>query len=148
MPPRFRTLSDVVDQSVAGRRLAFALTAFFAGMALVLAALGIYAVLAFVVAESAQAFGIRIALGAQRLDIHRLVLGHASRLLITGLTLGLGASLAATRLLSSVLFRVQATDPATYITAAVVLVARLTACEVPAIRATRADPASALRGDT
>ena len=148
VPPRFRTVSAIVDQSVAGRRLAFALAAFVAGAALVLAVLGIYGVLAFLVAEGAQEFGIRMALGAQRIDIQRLVLGHAARLMTVGLTLGIGVSLAATRLLSSVLFRVRPTDPVTYIAAVVVLaVASFAACEVPAIRATHADPARALRGD-
>jgi ABC-type antimicrobial peptide transport system permease subunit len=76
------------------------------------------------------------------------VLGHAARLLTGGLALGIGVSLAATRLLGSVLFQVQPTDPATYMAAVVVVaVASFAACEVPAIRATRADPARALRGD-
>jgi predicted lysophospholipase L1 biosynthesis ABC-type transport system permease subunit len=148
VPPRFRTMSEIVDGSLAGRRFAFALAASFGGAALLLAVLGIYGVLAFLVAEGAQEFGIRMALGAQRLDIQRLVLGHAARLLTVGLALGFGVSLAATPLLSSVLFRVRPTDPATYIAAAVVLaVASFAACEVPAIRATRADPARVLRGD-
>jgi predicted permease len=148
VPPQFRTLPEIVDRSVAGRRFAFALAAFFAGTALVLAVLGIYGVLAFLVAQGAHEFGIRMALGAQRIDIQRLVLGHAARLLAAGLALGIGVSLVATRLLSSVLFRVRPTDPATYIAAAVVLgAASLAACEVPAIRATRADPARALRAE-
>jgi ABC-type antimicrobial peptide transport system permease subunit len=149
VPARFRTLSEIVDRSVAGRRFAFALTASFAGAGLVLAVLGIYGVLASLVAESAHEFGVRMALGAQALDIQRLVLGRAARLLTVGLALGVGLSLAATRLLSSVLFRVRATDPATYIaTVAVLAVASFAACEVPAIRATRGDPARALRADT
>jgi len=148
VPPRFRTLAEIVDRSVAGRRFAFALAACFAGAAVVRAVLGIYGVLAFLVAEGAHEFGIRMALGAQRIDIQRLVLGHGARLMTVGLALGIAASLAATRLLGSVLFRVRATDPATYITAVVVLVvASFAACEVPAIRATNADPARALRGD-
>jgi putative ABC transport system permease protein len=148
VPPRFRTMAEIVDRSMAGRRFAFTLAALFAGAALLLAVLGIYGVLAFLVTEGAHEFGIRIALGAQRIDIQRLVLGHAARLLTGGLALGIGVSLAATRLLGSVLFRVQPTDPATYIVAVVVVaVVSFAACEVPAIRATRADPARALRGD-
>jgi predicted permease len=148
VPPRFRTLSEIVDRSVAGRRFAFALAAFMAGVALLLAVLGIYGVLAFLVAQGAHEFGIRMALGAQRIDIQRLLLGHAARLLAGGLALGIAVSLVATRLLSSMLFRVKPTDPATFVTAVAVLaVAALAACEVPALRATRADPARALRAD-
>jgi hypothetical protein len=148
VPPRFRTMSEIVDRSVSGRRFAFVLVSFFAGSALLLAVLGIYGVIAFLASESAHEFGIRMALGAQRMDIQRLVLGHAARLLTAGLVLGIGVSLAATRLLGNMLFRVTPTDPATFFTAVAVLaVAALAACEVPALRATRADPARVLRAD-
>jgi putative ABC transport system permease protein len=148
VPPRFRMVSDVVDTSVAGRWFAFALTAFFASVGVLIAMLGLYGVLAFLVAEGAHEFSIRMALGARRLDIQRLVLGRAARVVIVGLALGTGLSLVATRLLSTVLFHVRPADPATYVAAAVVLVAAsLAACEVPAIRATRSDPARALRAD-
>jgi predicted permease len=146
VPPRVRTISEIVDRSVAGRRFAFTLVSFFAGSAVLLAVLGIYGVIAFLASQRAHEFGIRMALGAQRIDIQRLVLGHAARLLIAGLALGIGVSLVASRLLSSVLFRVTPTDPATFVATVVILAgAALAACEVPALRATRADPARVLR---
>jgi putative ABC transport system permease protein len=148
VPPRFRTVDTIVNQSVAGRRLTFTLAAFFAGSALLVAVLGVYGVMAFLVSERAHEFGIRMALGAQRLDVQRLVLGQAARLVLAGLSLGLALALVATRLLSHLLFGIRATDPLTYGAAVAVLTcAALVACELPAIRATRVDPARALRAD-
>jgi putative ABC transport system permease protein len=148
VPPRFRTVDTIVNQSVAGRRLTFTLAAFFAGSALLVAVLGVYGVMAFLISERAHEFGIRMALGAQRLDVQRLVLGQAARLVLAGLSLGLALALVATRLLSHLLFGIRATDPLTYGAAVAVLTcAALVACELPAIRATRVDPARALRAD-
>jgi hypothetical protein len=146
--PRVRTVEQVVDQSTAGRRFTFVLTALFAGGALLVAVLGIYGLMAFLVAERSHEFGIRIALGARRLDVQRLVLGHAGALILGGLTLGLAVAAAASRLLSSQLFGIQATDPMTYAAAAAVLASvALAACELPALRATRVDPMESLRSE-
>jgi len=148
VPPRFRTVDQIVDESVAGRRFTFALAALFAGGALLVAVLGIYGVTAFLVAERAHEFGIRMALGARHADVQRLVLGQAARLVTIGLTGGVAAALAASRVLSGQLFGVGVNDPATYVTAVGVLAsAALVACELPALRAARVDPARVLRAD-
>src|SRR5262249_5787764 len=146
VPPRFRRVEEIVDESVAGRRFTFLLTALFAGGALLVAVLGIYSVLAFLVAERSYEFGIRMALGALALDIQRLVLGKAARLIGVGLAMGLAIALAASRLLTTQLFAIRPTDPTSYIVAATILAfAALVACELPAFRAVRVDPARVLR---
>jgi putative ABC transport system permease protein len=148
VPPRFRTLNEVVAASVASRRLTLILTTCFAGAAMLVAILGIYGVLSYVVAQRRREFGVRIALGAQWSDVQRLVLGEAGRLLILGLALGVSAALAMSRLLDGVLFGVKSTDPTTYAMVATMLaLAALVACEVPALRAARIDPAQALRAE-
>jgi putative ABC transport system permease protein len=148
VPPRFRPVDQIVDQSVAGRRFTFVLAALFAGGGLLVAVLGIYGVMAFLVAERSHEFGIRLALGAQRSDIQRLVLGHAAGLVGIGLTIGLALALGTSRILTSQLFGIGATDSATYAAVVgVIAVAALVACELPALRAARVDPASMLRAD-
>ena len=146
VPPRFRTVTEIVDQSMAGRRFTFLLTTLFAGGALLIAVLGIYGVMAFVVAARAHEFGVRMALGARAADMQRLVLGQAARLVTLGLGIGVAVALSASRMLRNQLFGVGATDPVTYAVAAGVLaVAALLACELPALKATRVDPMVALR---
>ena len=148
VPPRFRTINDMVAASVASRRLTLILTLCFAGAAMLVAILGIYGVLSYVVAQRRREFGVRIALGAQWSDVQRLVLGEAGRLLLVGMALGVGAALALSRLLNGVLFGIKSTDPMTYaIVATILALASLAACEVPALRATRVDPAQALRAE-
>jgi predicted permease len=148
IPPRFRTIGEIVDQSVAGRRFTFALAAVFAGAALLVAVLGIYGVTAFLVAARTQEFGLRLALGAQSRDVHRLVLGQAGRLITIGVGGGLLVAYAVSRVLTSQLFGIRATDPLTYGAAATVLaIVAVVACEVPALRAMRVDPARVLRAD-
>jgi predicted permease len=148
VPPRFRTMEAVVDQSIAARRFTFLLTALFAGGALVVAVLGIYGVLAFRVAERAHEFGIRRALGARAVDIQRLVLSQGAWLIGMGLVVGEAIALAASRVLTHQLFGIRPTDPTAYVEAAIVLaLAALVACELPAFRAIRVDPARVLRTD-
>jgi predicted permease len=148
VPPRFRTVEQIVDQSIAGRRFTFVLTVLFAGGALLVAVLGIYGVMAFLVAERSHEFGIRMALGARSLDVQRLVLGHAGALVLAGLTLGLAIAAVTSRLLSHQLFGIRPTDPMTYAAAAVLLACvALAACELPALRATRVDPMESLRAE-
>jgi putative ABC transport system permease protein len=148
VPPQFRTIEQIVDRSVAGRRFTAILAVVFAGAALLVAVLGIYGVTAFLVAARTQEFGLRVALGAQSRDVHRLVLGQAGRLITIGVSGGLLVAYAASHVLTSQLFGIRATDPLTYVAAAALLaIVAIVACEVPALRAMRVDPARVLRAD-
>jgi ABC-type antimicrobial peptide transport system permease subunit len=113
---------------------------------MLVAVLGVYGVLSYLVAQRSREFGVRIALGAQRSDVQRLVLGEAARLVFVGLALGVGAALAMSRVLDGMLFGIKSTDPTTYLTVVAALaLSALAACEVPAIRATRVDPVQSIR---
>jgi putative ABC transport system permease protein len=123
-----------------------ALLSSFAILALLLAAIGIYGVIAYFVGQRTQEIGIRMALGATRLKVLRLVLGQASRAAVAGLLIGLVASLALTRLIKNLLFGVSATDPLTFMIVTLILGGvALLAGYLPARRATRVDPTVALR---
>jgi ABC-type antimicrobial peptide transport system permease subunit len=133
---------------VSGRRFNLNLFALFAGTALLLSLVGIYGVLSFVVSQRTREVGIRMALGAQRRDVLRGVLGRGLRLALPGIALGLGGAWTASRLLQSQLFGIQATDPLTYVAGAVLLLlAALLACYVPARRAASVNPIEALRAE-
>ena len=122
------------------------LLAIFAGAALVLAAVGIYGIMSYTVAQRAHEVGIRMALGARSLDVVRLVLGQSLWLTLAGIGAGLAGSLLLTNSLSSLLFNVKATDPATFgLVALILLLVALFASFVPAYRATTVDPVNALR---
>jgi putative ABC transport system permease protein len=141
-----RSMNEIISGLVSAQRLAFLLLGVFAFLALALAAIGIYGVTSYVVSERTHEIGVRIALGAQTRDVSRLVLGHGARLAGIGAIGGVVAALALTRLLSSLLFGVSATDPLTFIGVAIVLtLVALAACYVPARRAMRVDPIVALR---
>jgi putative ABC transport system permease protein len=143
-----RTVRDVVDQFVAQPRLNTTLLGVFAGMALLLAGIGIYGVVSHSVAQRTQELGVRIALGAQRADIVRLVLGEGAVLAVVGVLLGLAAAFAATPLIRSWLFGIGANDPLTLAAVALTLVTiALAASYIPARRATRVDPVLAMRGE-
>ncbi|HEX8117909.1 MAG TPA: ABC transporter permease, partial [Pyrinomonadaceae bacterium] len=141
-----RTLEEVLGRDTAQRRVGVILLAAFAGLALLLAALGIYGVLAFFVVQHTPEIGVRMALGASPSDMLRMVVGRGMKLTLAGVGLGLAAALALTRLIESQLFGVSATDPFTFAGLALLLAAvALLACLIPARRATKVDPMVALR---
>jgi putative ABC transport system permease protein len=140
------TMQQLVDDSISTRRLTLVLLGIFSALALILAAIGIYGVMAYSVALRTQEIGIRMALGAQQKDVLRLVLGQGARIAFFGLAIGLATAAALARLLSTLLFSVSASDPFTFATVAALLVAvALLACYIPARRALRVDPIIALR---
>jgi len=140
------TMEELVSTSLAQPRLNLSLLAAFASLALLLAAVGVYGVMAYAVTQRTQEFGIRMAMGATSADVLRHVLSEGGRLTVLGLALGLAAALGLTQLMSSLLFEVQPSDPLTLgIAAAVLAVVALAACYIPARRATRVDPLRALR---
>jgi len=146
IPVQFSTYAQALGGYMAERRFLLLLAGVFAGAALLLAAVGIYGLVAHSVTRRTQEIGIRMALGAQRTDVLRLILGETVRLAAFGLILGIGASLAATQLLSSLLFGVKATDPLTFILVCALLgTVALLASYIPARRAMRLDPNTALR---
>jgi putative ABC transport system permease protein len=141
-----QTMDDLVSAEVASQRFNAGALAGFAGFAILLAAVGIYGVVAYAVSQRTREMGVRIALGARRGNVLRMILSQGFRLALIGVGLGLAASFALTRLMTGLLFGVKPSDPPTFIlvTAAVLAVA-LAACWIPAHRATRVDPFVALR---
>jgi ABC-type antimicrobial peptide transport system permease subunit len=140
------SMEEVLESAASQPRFTTSLLGAFAAIALLLAMVGIYGVIAYSVAERTREMGIRMALGAERADILRLVLRQGLLLALGGIAIGLGASLALTRLLSSLLYRVSVTDPATFLGGALLFTGvALAASYVPARRATRVDPTVALR---
>jgi predicted permease len=146
VPPRFRTIEAVVSTSIADRRFILVLIGVFGAAALTLASLGVYGVISYLVAHRQQELGIRVALGAQRSDVLRLVLGRGLTLALVGIAIGGVAALALTRVLSNLLYGVSATDPISFGAVIVLLVGvALLASWMPARRAARVDPMTALR---
>jgi len=141
-----RSMGDLVEEQVGQRHLPVILLGSFAGVALLLALIGIYGVIAYSVAQRTREMGIRRALGAQHGDILRLVVVQGFRLAVAGVAVGLAGAYGLTRLMESVLFHVSATDPATFVAVALVfLLVALAASYIPARRATHIDPMAALR---
>jgi putative ABC transport system permease protein len=141
-----RSMEQYLAFSLAPRRFNLHLMAIFAASALLLAFLGVYGVVAYSVSQRSREIGLRLALGARRADIYKLILGQGLRLVLAGLGVGLGGTLVSTRLLSGLLFGVTPTDPQTFAGVPLLLAAvTLLACYLPARRAARVDPMVALR---
>ena len=139
-------LEDLVDENLAARRMQTSLLGGFGGLALLLVSIGIYAVLSFAVTQRTQEIGVRVALGAQRRDVLRMVLSQGLKLFLIGAALGLIAALALSRAFVHLLYGVSAYDPVSFASVTMLLAGvALLACYVPARRATRVDPLLALR---
>ncbi len=143
-----RMMEEVVAQSLATRRFVLLLFGLFAGLALLLATVGIYGVLTASVSQRTRELGVRIALGATARDVGRLIVGQGLKLVLSGIALGLVGALALRRMIEKLLFGVSPTDPLTYIAIASLLVGvAIVACWIPARRATKVDPLVALRSE-
>jgi ABC-type antimicrobial peptide transport system permease subunit len=141
-----RTMQDVLAQSVLRRKFAMLLLSIFAGLATLLAAIGLYGVISYSVAQRTKEIGIRMALGGQRADMLRMVLRQSGTLVLIGMLVGVPVALAATRLLGMMLYGVGATDILTYLFVIALLgAAAFFASIIPAFRATKVDPMIALR---
>ncbi|PYU38058.1 MAG: hypothetical protein DMG54_31485 [Acidobacteria bacterium] len=141
-----RTQTEQIDQILFHERLMSRLSSFFAALALVLACIGLYGLLSYEVGRRTRELGIRVALGAHHRDLSRLVIGQGILLALIGAAIGIAAAVGVTRFMASMLFGIKATDPATFIGVAIMLiVVALAACYIPARRAMKVDPMVALR---
>jgi predicted permease len=144
--PQFKTLADIVSASVSERKFQLSLVLVFAGIALVLACLGIFGVVSYTVAQRRGEMGIRLALGATAVNLRTMVVRQGLAPVVIGLACGIGGALALGRVLEGLLFGVKAYDPWTLIGVSSLLIGvAAAACYIPAMRASRADPLSALR---
>jgi putative ABC transport system permease protein len=140
------TIDTLYSKSTAQRRLNMVLLGIFAILAMLLAALGVYSVMAYTVAQRTREIGIRMALGARTADALKLVIGQGMKLALTGICIGLGGAFALTRLMKTLLFGVSDTDPLTFSGVALLIVGvAFLACLIPARRAAKVDPMVALR---
>jgi predicted permease len=141
-----QTMNEVISDSLAARRFSMILFGVFAALALLLSSVGIYGVISYLVGQRTHEIGIRIALGARRTDVMRLVLGHGVKMACIGVVIGIAASLGLTRLMANMLYGVSPTDPLTFAGVAILLtLVALAACYIPARRAMSVDPIVALR---
>jgi predicted permease len=141
-----KPMEGIVAESLADRRFSMVLLSIFAALALLLSSIGIYGVISYIVGQRTHEIGIRMALGAQRKDVLRLMLGEGMRMAFVGVAIGVAVALGLTHLMVTMLFGVSATDPATFAGVATVLIGvALAACYIPARRAMRVDPIVALR---
>jgi predicted permease len=143
-----RLMDQVADESIATPRFAFLLVGLFAGLAIVLAAIGTYGVISYSVSQRIPEFGLRLALGAPPRDVLQMVLAQAARLALTGAVVGITVALALARVLRSLIYNVSPADPVTFISVGVMVIAiALLACYLPARRAANANPMNALRAE-
>jgi ABC-type antimicrobial peptide transport system permease subunit len=141
-----QTMDSIISDSLASQRFSMAVLGIFALLALALASVGIYGVISYLVGQRTQEIGIRVALGANRSDVLRMVLGDGMKMAAIGVVIGIAAAFGLTRLMASLLFGVSATDPLTFSAVAILLIGvALAACYIPARRAMRVDPMVALR---
>jgi ABC-type antimicrobial peptide transport system permease subunit len=141
-----RSLNELTEKSISDQVLIARLSSFFAALALLLAAIGLYGILSYSVAGRTREIGVRMALGAQRGSVLSMVLREAGRLVLLGIVIGIPAAMLASRLFSSMLFGLNATDPLSMLLVVIVLLAiTLLASYIPARRATKVDPMIALR---
>ncbi len=141
-----RSMDEIVSEAVARQRFSMLLLGIFAALAVVLAAVGIYGVMSYSIAQRTREIGLRIALGAQKSDVLKMILRQGLRFVAAGLAIGLAASFVLTRVMASLLFGISATDPATFVSISLVLIAvALLASYIPAVRAMKIDPMLALR---
>jgi predicted permease len=146
IPPRFRTLSGIYSASLGSRRFNVVLVGCFGMLALLLAGVGVFGVMAYSVSRRTHEIGVRVALGARSRDVLTMVLGQGLRTILVGIAIGFAGSFAITRTLQSLLFGVTATDPVTFAAVILLLVTTaLLACYIPARRAAKVDPIMALR---
>jgi putative ABC transport system permease protein len=146
VPVEFTAMDALLADSVAQRRFQMRLLALFAGMALMLAAVGIYGVIAYSVSQRTHEIGIRMALGAERADVVRMVIGQGMRMAAVGTAMGILGAVALSRIISAQLYEVSAIDAGTYLAVSLLLLTvALVATYIPARRATAADPLVALR---
>ena len=141
-----RTMDEIRGESIAPQRLNLLLMSIFAGLAFVLAIVGIYGVMSYAVTQRTHEIGIRMAIGAQPRDVFRMILGQGMFLAIIGMVAGLAGAFALTRLMATMLFTIKPTDPLTFGSVAILLIAvALIACYIPGRRATKVDPVNSLR---
>lgn len=141
-----RPLDQAIAESIGARRFSTGLLTAFAAIALILASVGLYGVMAYLVTQRTHEIGLRMALGAQRASVFKLVIGQGLLLTAIGLVAGIGGAFGVTRLMSTMLYEISTTDPATFIVIPLILASvALLACYIPARRATKVDPMVALR---
>jgi ABC-type antimicrobial peptide transport system permease subunit len=141
-----QTMDEIISDSISDRRFSMILLGVFAALALMLSSVGIYGVISYLVGQRTHEIGLRMALGAQRRDVLKLVLGHGVKTALLGVAIGLVAALGLTRLMADMLFGVSPTDPVTFAgVAALLVIVAMAACYMPARRAMRVDPMTALR---
>ena len=141
-----RTMDNIISNSLAARRFSMILLGIFAALALGLSCVGIYGVISYLAGQRTHEIGIRMAIGAQRKDVLRLILGQGAKMALIGVAVGVAGSLALTQVMTKLLFGVSAYDPLTFVAVACLLIlVPLAACYIPARRAMRVDPMVALR---